>query len=252
MTHTFSIKGVLRHAWHTFRRNSKFLLLVSTVYILISAVPSLFHHLRDTIPALDTDPIFITLLAFIQIAVFVLGLIMPIGYTYIMLRIVDGEHVEVKELFSAHGVFWRFVFTGLLSMLIIVCTGLVGGGLMLALSMLLFQFDMHLVAFIIVLLLSGALMVALWIVSLRLMFASYMVVDRHVRPLVALKDSWHYTRHTNVKLLGFILLIALLNIGGFILFFVGILVTIPISSLASVYVYKALIRDTVAHTHHGA
>jgi uncharacterized membrane protein len=78
------------------------------------------------------------------------------------------------------------------------------------------------------------------IFALMFLFANYLVVDRGMKPIEAMKESKRITSGKKWKLLGFVLLIALLNIAGAIAFVVGLLVTIPITYLAMVHVYRTL------------
>lgn len=78
------------------------------------------------------------------------------------------------------------------------------------------------------------------IASVALLFAPYLIVDRKMWPIEAMKESARITRGHRWKLLGLVLVIAGLNILGVLALFVGLLVTIPVSMLALVHVYRTL------------
>lgn len=80
------------------------------------------------------------------------------------------------------------------------------------------------------------------IAALGLMFTKYLVVDRHMGPVDALKESWRITKGSKLSLLGFMCVLILLNIAGAIALGVGLLITIPVSMLAVAHVYRLIER----------
>jgi uncharacterized membrane protein len=78
------------------------------------------------------------------------------------------------------------------------------------------------------------------ILGLGLSFAPYLVVDRGMRPVGSLKESWRITDGNKWRL--FLLGLALLgvNILGVLALLVGVLVSIPITLLAVVHAYRFL------------
>jgi uncharacterized membrane protein len=73
-----------------------------------------------------------------------------------------------------------------------------------------------------------------------LMFVPYIVIDRGLGPIEAMKESWRVTKGHKWQL--FLLFLALigLNILGAIALIVGLLVTIPITMLAAAHAYRTL------------
>jgi len=78
------------------------------------------------------------------------------------------------------------------------------------------------------------------IFALALSMAPYLVIEKRLWPLPALKESWRMTKGNWLKLLLLGIVIAVLNFIGAFLLLVGLLVTVPISVLAMVHVYRAL------------
>ncbi|TSC86930.1 MAG: hypothetical protein G01um10148_35 [Parcubacteria group bacterium Gr01-1014_8] len=78
------------------------------------------------------------------------------------------------------------------------------------------------------------------IALLILMFSNYLVIDKGLGPIEAMKESARITKGHRLQLLLFILAIAGLNIVGALALFVGLLVTIPITILAMAHVYRTL------------
>jgi len=80
-------------------------------------------------------------------------------------------------------------------------------------------------------------------VYLRLMFFDYFIVDQDASSLESLKLSFYITGGITGELLKLILLLAILNIIGALLMFVGLVFTIPLSMIALGLVYKVLSKN---------
>ena len=78
------------------------------------------------------------------------------------------------------------------------------------------------------------------IAALMLMFGNYLVVDKGLGPIAAMKESMRITKGSRWKLLLFVLALAILNIVGALCVLVGLLVTIPVTMLAMVHAYRTL------------
>jgi uncharacterized membrane protein len=78
------------------------------------------------------------------------------------------------------------------------------------------------------------------ILALGLLFSSYLIIDKGKGPIEAMKESWRITKGHKWQLLLFVLALAGLNILGFLLLLVGLLVTVPVTMLAMVHVYRKL------------
>jgi len=113
-----------------------------------------------------------------------------------------------KDLFQGWDVFWKFIGCGILVTLLVL------GGLFL-------------------LIIPGII----W--AIKYSFAPYLVVEG-VSPVEALKKSGELTKGYKWDIFLFGLLVGLINVLGMFLFFVGILVALPVTLIAYAYVYKKL------------
>jgi uncharacterized membrane protein len=87
------------------------------------------------------------------------------------------------------------------------------------------------------------------VVALMFFFAQYLVIDRSLTPIVALQESMRITNGHKWKLLGLVGVLTLINIFGALLLLIGLLVTIPLTSLAIVHAYRILGGHGHSHTH---
>lgn len=88
-----------------------------------------------------------------------------------------------------------------------------------------------------------------WLVymSVRLAFVEYLVVDTGRGPVHAIKESFRMTQGHVGRLALLMLAFALINIGGAIVLFVGLLVSIPVTILAMAHAYRTLCPAAVAN-----
>lgn len=78
------------------------------------------------------------------------------------------------------------------------------------------------------------------IAALGLMFTKYLVIDRELGPIEAIRESWNITKGNRFRLLGLLVVVVVINIIGAAFFMVGLLVSIPVAMLMMVHVYREL------------
>jgi uncharacterized membrane protein len=78
------------------------------------------------------------------------------------------------------------------------------------------------------------------IFTLMFMFTTFIVIDRELGPIEALKESRRITHGYKWQLLGFSLALVLVNLLGILALVIGLLVSIPVSSLAFAHAYRTL------------
>ena len=88
------------------------------------------------------------------------------------------------------------------------------------------------------------------ILALMMGMYAFLVVEKNMKGIDALKASKELTKGARWQLLGFGLLLLLLNMLGAVALLVGLLVTMPMSMVAGVEVYKQLSKGGVASAAH--
>ena len=83
--------------------------------------------------------------------------------------------------------------------------------------------------------------------AVKYAFATFLVVDRQIDPLTALRESGRITEGQRGRLFWFGLALLGINLLGAIAFGVGLFLTIPTSYLASAYVFRRLEAQAPAH-----
>ncbi len=98
-------------------------------------------------------------------------------------------------------------------------------------------------------LLGFALLVIPGIVAaVGFMFTPYLILDKKMQPVEALRASWSLTKGHKWQLLLLACAVIGLNILGMLAFFVGVMVTAPISMLAVAHAYRTLTVQPVPAT----
>ncbi len=86
----------------------------------------------------------------------------------------------------------------------------------------------------------------IWMVKYQ--YVIYFITDRDMEIGEAFKRSSEITNGVKWELFAFLILLSLINLAGVICFFVGLLVTIPVTMVAMAYVYRKLSGTSAADT----
>jgi len=218
---TFSIESTIKHAWNLFKSNQQFLILSSLAFLLLGALSDhqsgSFEHYGYMHKGLNygygyghmmmRNPG--TSFGILGLVIFIILLIMKVGYLKSILKIENGGHASFKELFDHVDLLWKYILSS-------ICYGLV------------------IVVGLVLLVIPGVY------VLLRYFFVPLLAIDKGLSVEQAFKQSSHMTRGNKWRILGFIIILVLINILGAIPFGLGLIITIPVSTLAYVHVYKLL------------
>ncbi len=208
MTKLFNLKEVLRYGWDQLNKNFKLFLIVGIVMGLVSFLPSLLAG------QLGQEPI---RLGVLNIVSWILQAFVAIGLLRISLKLsadqpaAAGKPAVFKDLWSGGPWFFKY-FMGSILYGAVVAIGLI------------------------FLIIPGV------ILAVRLKFYDYLIVDQGLNPIEALKRSWVMTKNHTWDILVLLFVLMLLNFIGSLIVFVGLIVTVPISVMATVMVYRKLVE----------
>jgi uncharacterized membrane protein len=221
----FSVTSAIRFGWETFwKRPWFFVLAVLLMFIANVAVEAVGRASNALFAGPAEDLAFVASL--VQLA---LSTLIGMGVTAFALAAHDNpDTVELSTLWHPYP-FWKYFLLTILIALIV----LAGFVLVFALIAML-GLGSGLAIGIPLVLVLGA------IVSLMLVFAGYLVIDRDLGPIAAIKESARMTRGNLWGLFGLLLLLFLINLLGFLAFIVGVLVSAPVSLLALTHAYRVL------------
>ncbi len=198
---TLSVGECIRFGWATFKKRPGMLIGAFVLAMLIMGISSTI---------LDTKNMQMSLLSILMsVASGIIGIFVEMGLVTFALKAHDSiEDAKIGDLWNP-APFWRYLGGQILTGIIFV----IG---------------------LILLIVPGIIAAA------GFLFTSYLVIDRGMGPIEALKGSWHLTKGNRWRILLLLLAIIALNIIGLVLLIVGLVVTIPVTMLALVHAYRTL------------
>jgi uncharacterized membrane protein len=201
----FASAAAIRFGWETFKRRPWFFVGVTVVILLVSGLIEALTSGIDAVFTASTDQPSIAGLI-LNIA---LGALLSMGATAFYLVAHDNPEAADLSLLWHPQPFWKY-----LGMYILVALVIAAG--------------------LILLIVPGI------IFALMFMFAPFIVIEQELGPIDSMKESNRITRGHKWPLLGLLALLILINVLGLLAFVVGLLVSIPVSTLAFVHAYRVL------------
>lgn len=207
---TLSVGDCVRFGWETFKQRPWFLIGALLLAMIISSLPSMFVSTPQVGPDGQIIPQPLTTLdAIMSIASIIASIFVGIGITTFSLRAHDNvQGVQLSDLWNPSP-FWRFLGAHILT-LIAVTLGML------------------------------ALIVPGIIIAMGLAFVPYLVVERGLGPVEALKESWRITKGHKMQIFLLVLALIGINILGLMALVVGVFVTFPLTLLAFAHAYRTL------------
>lgn len=205
----FSIKEAVSYGWNTFKSRPWLFVQVGVLLFLINLAINLLQTVFEEGSRMGGDQI-----AFLAVVISTLlgmaaSFLISMGETSFFLRAHDAvKEAALKDLWHPEG-FLRFAAASLIAGLAII------------------------VGFIL-------LIVPGIILSILFMFVGYLVIEKGLGPIEALKESARMTEGHRMQLFLFGLALIGINLVGVLALLVGLLVSVPVSFLATVHVYRTL------------
>jgi len=195
---------MIRFGWETFKKRPWFFIGVMAVIWVVTGVFSQMSSYGEK--ATGAAVIF----ALVGVFVGIVGqMFVKMGTISFTLKAHDApEGSKLNDLWAPE-MFWSYLIASILVGLIVV-------------------------AGIILLIVPGII----W--ALRYMFVPYLVIDRKLGVMAALRESSRITLGHKWQLLGLVVVLGLLNILGLLALVVGLLVTVPVTMLAVAHAYRTL------------
>ncbi|MFH1692118.1 MAG: DUF975 family protein [Candidatus Omnitrophota bacterium] len=199
----FSKPQALRFGWDIWKKNIGFFMAVLFISFLVRLAPAFLAAIfKDEAP-------FVSALA--NIFYSLIGIIISIGFIKIALSFCKGKQPEIADLFRGYRFFFIFLFGSILYGLIFL------GGVVL-------------------------LVVPAIIWGIQFQFFTYFIIDQKAGPIEALKRSSRITRGVKFELFIFNMMVLGINLLGLLAFGVGVLVSAPVTMLATAFVYRKLLE----------
>jgi uncharacterized membrane protein len=209
----FSIKESISFGWETFKARPWLFVGAQFVMFIISFLINLPGNLLEGMDGVAA----VLLMIIVTIVAMVLSFLLDMGKTAFFLHSHDvPTGVSIRDLWHPQP-FWKYVGASILSGILIILG-------------------------LILLIIPGI------IVAIMVAFSTYIVIDTGLGPWAAIKRSAEITKGHRWHLFRLGLVLFGLNILGFVALLVGLLVTVPVSVLAVVHVYRALSGSAASPT----
>lgn len=233
---TFSPKRAVKFGWSTTLKNRRFLIGVILLGFLIEG---LFNILTRSITG-QLSPNQFYVRSVFNILGFLVDGVVSLGLVKIALDFVDHGQAKIKDLFwvlRRPGKLLSYLGASFLYVLVIgvLIIPLVTFGLMLALTQTT-GMSLPLPEWSVLFILPFALGAVYF--GIKYGFYSYPITDHHANAIDSLRISSELTK--GIKLIGFGIVLGLINVLGALALVVGLLLTIPTTLLAMAHVYRQL------------
>lgn len=212
---TLSVKECLTFGWNTFKSRPWIFVQAGLLLFLVNLGVNLLQTIIEKGGELAGEPAFILAIIVSMLVGIGVSFLVSMGETAFFLRAhTETNAVELKDLWHPHP-FWKFAAAIMLAGIAI------------------------LIGFIL-LIIPGI------ILGILFAFVGYLVIDKGLGPIEAIKESVRITKGNRLQI--FLLGLALfgINLLGLIALIVGLLVTVPVSFLAMVHAYRTLTGSVVA------
>jgi len=174
------------------------------LFLVTTIVSSLVSFVADVVGGVGASVVLSIIDIVVQVCI-------GMGLLSVLLRVYDRADAHYGDLFEPLPLFWKYLWATIL-MVIVVTVGIV---------------------FFVV---PGVIAI------IALVFTPYLIVDRNLGAIEALHQSVQITKGHWWNLFFFGVLVTIINIFGAIAFGVGLFITIPVTALAAVHVYRWLLN----------
>lgn len=207
MNQRFSQKEAISFGWNTTKTNLAFFIIISLTLFILQIIPAVVRQFTGN---QNTSVVIIN--SAVAIIFWLINLVTSMGVIKISLKFIDNQSASYSDLFSQFHLFFRYLLGSILYGLIVM-------------------------AGLILLIIPGII----W--GIKFQFFSYSIIDQDLGPVEALKRSWIITSGVKWRLFVFNITLGLINLLGLLALGVGLLVTVPTTSLAAAYVYRQLSKS---------
>ena len=198
----FSKSEAILFGWNTLKKNFRFFLGMLAIVVVVNVLVGLvISSFSEEAPKV--------LVMVVSVISWVLDLLISMGVIKITLKFCDQEQATYRDLFSAYRLLLNYI-VGSIVYGIIVAIGFV------------------------FLIIPGIYL------AVKYQFYDYLIIDKGMGPIEAIKRSGVLTEGVKRNLVLFWLTLVGINILGIIALGVGLIATVPVSWLAHAYVYRRL------------
>jgi len=200
----FSNKEAINFGWKTFQENLGFFLILGVIILVVAIIPSIAKEIYKRSDSHSVKVLTNTISFLFQIV----GVLIELGLIKITLKLIEKQKVSIYDLFSQYHLFFKYLGAMIIYTLIVI-----GGTILL--------------------IVPGII----WGIKFR--FFAYFIVEGS-GIIESFEKSSQITAGSKGDLFIFNVVLGLISLAGLLAFFIGVLITLPIVSMATVFVYQKL------------
>lgn len=202
---SIDLKQLFTFSFHQYKKYASFVIGAMLTFFVLAFIPQIYFTLRAPANPTTKTQIISFVLTFVQ-------LFLSLGFTKIMLLIVQDKFVEVADMFNNFRPFFSYFIASFLY------------GIAVALGTLL-------------LILPGIF------IAIRFQFFPYFILEKNDSSFTALQKSYYLSQNLTLELLLFGVVVIALNTLGLLFFGAGIIFTYPLTTMATAVIYKSLVDE---------
>lgn len=203
---SIDLVSLFKFSLHQFKKYASFTIGAVLTFIVLAVIPQIYFMMRaPENPTLQTQ--------FISLLITAIQIFLSLGFTKIMLLLVQDAYVTVADMFNNFRIFLSYF----------IASFIYGLGVSIGL----------------LLLIAPGIYLAI-----RFQFFPYFIIENGDSSFTALQKSFNLSQDLTLDLLVFGVVVVGSNIIGAFLLGIGIIFTYPITTMATAIIYRSLIEES--------
>lgn len=202
---SIDLKQLFKFSINQYKKYASFVIGAMLTFFVLAFIPQIYFMMRAPESPTAKSQIVSLVLTFIQ-------LFLSLGFTKIILLLVQDEFVKVTDMFNNFRPFLSYFIASFLY------------GIAVALGTLL-------------LIIPGIF------IAIRFQFFPYFILEEDVSSFTALQKSYYLSQNLTLELFLFGVVVVALNVAGILFFGAGIILTYPLTTMATAVIYKSLVEE---------
>ena len=213
---SFSRQKILLESWQILKENPVFIIGFFLFIFLISIAPNfLINGFSPEKEVVNDTPVTY------QILIFILQIIISFVLIKVLLLLVDKKALNKENILPTSQMFYNFTIGSIVYDI----------GLILLVMLMQKMGSAGIIAFLLFV-----------YIILKFQFVNYIIIDKNTTALTAFKISNEITKNELTEIFLLLMTLLFINIIGAIFFGIGLLLTMPVSVIAIVLLYRELIK----------
>jgi uncharacterized membrane protein len=203
---SINLASLFKFCFQQYKAYASFIIGAALTFIVLAVIPQVYFMMRaPESPTVETQ--------FISFLLTAVQIFLSLGFTKLMLLLVQDAYVSVADMFNNFRIFFSYFVASFIY------------GLAVSLGLLL-------------LVLPG-----IWI-AIRFQFFPYFIIENGDSSFTALQKSFNLSQDLLLELFVFGVAVVFLNLIGALLFGIGIIFTYPLTTMATAVIYRSLIEES--------